>query len=129
VTGKTSRYKVKHDGYGAELINSIRPSELFRQPFLRIQSGKSGSLFVMNQVETIRFITPIMPELQAQPPAKDPSYLLSETFHGLILRISSVSRLDACVNAIIKDIQWSHAALHTREGAEKGELGALFEIG
>lgn len=58
---------------------------------------------------------------------EDPAYLLSVIFQSLLLRIRSVSTLDACANAIVKDIQWAHAVMRARQ--EPGEeIDVLFEI-
>lgn len=66
-----SKYTVQDIAYSTELMASIRPSELFHQPHLRVQSGKLGSIFIMNEVEVIRFVTPIRLKNELQPPMKE----------------------------------------------------------
>ena len=80
-----SRFCMENEGDSAELIESIRPSELFRQPHLRVQAGKSGSIFIMNEVESIRFVTSIRVKHQGLPPVRD-FQSLTERDYAVALR-------------------------------------------
>lgn len=79
--GSMSRFNLERQAYALELIDGIRPSELFRQPLLRIQSGKFANIFVMNEVESIRFVTRLRTKTHEQPPAKDFRTVTEQEYH------------------------------------------------
>lgn len=69
--GDTSRFSITDERVCLALIESIRPSELFHQQVLRIQTGKKTSIFNMKAVESIYFATLLKAKIREQPPAKE----------------------------------------------------------
>lgn len=47
-----------------DLIGSIKPSEFFSQPLLRVQTGKQTSIFNLKAVESIYFATSVKAEIR-----------------------------------------------------------------
>jgi hypothetical protein len=69
IDGDISRFTMTDEPRGVEIIESIKPSEFFNQPLLRIQSGKRTTIFSMNAVESIYFSTSLKATIREQPPA------------------------------------------------------------
>lgn len=64
-------FDMKDEQTCIDLIGSIKPSEFFNQPLLRIQAGKRTSILNMKMVESISFPTYCRVNLREQSPAKD----------------------------------------------------------
>jgi len=69
--GEMTKFAMTDDWRYLELIESIKPSEFFLQPHLRIHSGKRTLVFNMKTVESIYFATSLMAKIRVQPPARD----------------------------------------------------------
>lgn len=68
--GETFLYSLTDEELGAEIIESIRPTEFFNLPHLRIQCCKQTAVFNMQVVECIRFLTTRSVNVREQPPCK-----------------------------------------------------------
>ncbi len=69
--GDVSRFAIKDEPRGLNLIESLTPSEFFSQPMLRIHGGKQTSIFSLKTVESIYFATSLKARIREQPPATD----------------------------------------------------------
>lgn len=68
--GDASSFIMNDEQVCLDLIDSIKPSELFRQALLRIQSGKRTSIFSVKAVESIFFATPLKARVREHPAAR-----------------------------------------------------------
>ncbi len=69
--GETSLFVMNDEQGAIDLIQSIRPSEFFHQPRLRIHVGRQTNIFNMDAIESIHFGTSLEVKTREQPPATD----------------------------------------------------------
>lgn len=69
--GSISHFAMKDERSYLELIESIRPSELFNQQLLRIQTGNQTSIINMKAIESIYFPTTTKVRTLGHPSARD----------------------------------------------------------
>lgn len=69
--GDTHCFAMTDERRCMDLIDAVKPSELFNQPLLRIQTGKRTSIFNMKTVESIHFSTPLKSKMREQPTARN----------------------------------------------------------
>jgi hypothetical protein len=71
IDGEIRGFTMSGERYGLDLIESIKPSEFFHQPLLRLQNGKHTDIFIMKAVESIFFATSHKANIREQPPARE----------------------------------------------------------
>lgn len=69
IDGNISCFTMTDESRCLAIIQSIKPSEFFNQPMLRVQSGNQTTILSMSAVESVYFATSLKAELREQPPA------------------------------------------------------------